>query len=401
MSNPHLIIDWSVISYKQWFRMSSANYDKQTTDEEVLGSSEVADVPKLEQAEFNRNMYLYVQYLVSRFKPSKLIIALDDTPWRNKVYQDYYVKNSTVMKNDEIEQYLIRWDFIHYLLTYHEGIDKWVKKRVTIKELTEMEDSGFVEFIEISDLEEKRQVLYTTLYNHSPRYKKRDKSGWASATKYEEYKRISKGLAYNIANSFNGLAIEAKDAEADDIISVYIKALANKKQAVPAIVVSIDQDIYQLALDYMFFHYYNPNMLAGTSDPYGGFVPLTEKMVRHELKLKVLAGDKSDTIPGCFVTGKKVLLSGDKAEEIILKSDAKEIVSTKVNNDVLQRNMTLIYMDRLPKEIKSRIVDRFKNPIRAKATYSPEHYFVNPLDIKIIKDVAETHALSDNFGVHV
>ena len=362
-----------------------------------MGGANYEPKMKIEASEFARNMYLYVDYLIKRFKPARTIIALDDTPWRNRYFQDYYVKHSTVMRNNEkgLHQYIIMWDSKYHRITFNTGIEKWVMKKLLVAEVAELQETSFDGFTEILDPKDKFKIMYTDLYDHMLRYKKRDKSDWAYSTPYPEFKKISKGLAYNIGRSLNAITVEAKDAEADDIIAVYTKALAKQKSPVSSITVTVDTDLQQLGVDNMFFNWYNPNMLNGKPDPYGGFDNKSTAKLDFEFRTKILAGDISDTIPGTFLIGKKNLLSKAKAEGILLDDNPNKFIRDNVDKDALTRNITLVNLDFIPKSIVKRIVSAFKKPLVADEKYDKEFYHVSGLDLIVNEEVAGSHRLLD------
>lgn len=399
-----LMIDWSVISYKCWHRMKGANYVAQQ---------------KTEKKEFAMNIYLYLSYLVERFQPSETIFAVDSNPnWRVQYYKDWYIKKSTIYYNKETNEYLTEWDFKIHKFSYHETQEIWVKYAQTkakfhdlVIEGEEFKDvkkkdldakvwekfyKGIPDYEKITDLAEKERILYGDLYAHTPRYKKRDKDrNWDYQTSYEEFKKCSFNLAFTCANTFNAKAIHADGAEADDIAAAYCEGRA--KTGKDFILVSVDQDLYQLAMTNMFFKYFNPNGTREAPSHYGVFIPLKVPQVKSDLYTKILLGDKSDTIFATFRTGDRKLLTPKQSEDIMLKSEKPLAEIQKViDRDILIRNTTLVHLKKRPKYIFENIIKAIKEYKTPKETYGPDAFGVTEVQHLTNMTMAREHREYDS-----
>ena len=130
--------------------------------------------------------------------------------------------------------------------------------------------------------------------------------------------------------------------EADDIIAVLCKECFKDSQN---IIISTDKDLHQLLLD-------KNNQQ---------FDPINNKMIiclnpRRELDLKVLTGDKSDTIPAIKPR------AGLATAEGILKQGIEDFLKEEGNEEYknnYHRNRILIDFDYIPKDLITGIINTF------------------------------------------
>jgi len=364
-----LVIDFSVVCYKQWSRKSGSNYEAEFDNE---------------LSEFTMNMYIYILYLVTRFKPTELIFAMDHRPpWRTKVFEDWYIKNSelfqktryieTTGESEPEQEYIAQFDQKTVRYWFHSPSQTWMMKTMIKAHIDKINWDDYI----LIPVEEKRDILYGKLKEHAPRYKKRDNPWDYDTPKYgytnedgsfvPGFIDISNELAEKLAGTFDGIVIGAKGAEADDVIAHYVK---RDKSGQDIVVVSTDQDLYQLYLDNMFFKYFNPNIdEEGHPSQWGGFINLTTEFVTFELRKKLLMGDISDTIAGCsFYTmkkkekvlktncvGKKTAIGWLTDPELKLKDIVKMLEPKS-----FARNRLLIHLDNIPFKINKKIANAFK-----------------------------------------
>lgn len=406
MIRPILLIDWSVISYKCMGKMASANYEPDC---------------KTEKAEFTKNIFEYLYYLKKRFNPHEFIFCVDAYPnWRSKYYKDYYIEKAAVLYNKETGEYIVEWDFKIHKFSYNDTQDVWLKKKLTIKELFELvigKDTKQLEglkkkdydeyvrdlfhagkipgFKAITDLKKKEKIMYTDLYKHMPRYKKRNKEkNWEHDMPYTEFKKISTTLAFTAANTFGAKAICGEGAEADDVIAAY--AVARAKTGRDVICVSVDTDLQQLLMKNQFYKFYNPNMLEGKGNQFGGFVGLDVKVMKYELYKKILSGDSSDTIYATFKKGTRKLLSEEQVINIMLTEDKPlKWAQKNIDRDILVRNTELVHLSKIPKPIFKNIISAIKTYKKPKATYTYKDFNVKKKNLLILDSIAEDHRKYD------
>ena len=139
---------------------------------------------------------------------------------------------------------------------------------------------------------------------------------------------------------------EIKEHEADDYIASFCEKYRNKYKA---IIVSTDQDFFQLADDNI--SVFNPNGGEGTmytpSKIYEKLGVYPDQIVEY----KSLIGDKSDNISGIRGVGPKTaqrILSYGSIKEIMGKgcTDEKFCDILRENEAIINRNMKLISMKR-------------------------------------------------------
>ena len=441
-ASPKLIIDWSVISYKNWFKMGSPNYEPETGNE---------------GREFASNMYLFVLYLTEMFRPIETIFAVDSRPtWRDEVYKDYYVDNMKIAQKFHFEgdgdkaasvrvfekEYIAQFDQKTIRYFYSDEAQKWMMKKMVKADIAQIiwenykpvgledtelrekleldEDEDITQYMEqgsdirqaIDDLnrEKKKDVIYNILKGLTPAYKgtRSTASSWDFSTPKNGYtdesgafipgfRELSNGISETLAGTFGAKVVKADNAEADDVIAHYVK---NDKSGRDIILVSVDSDLHQLYLDSMFFKYWNPNVdEEGKYSQYGGFVDLNKTSVRYNLRKKMLSGDSSDNIFGCGQldpkgNGLKATLVGAKtAEKWLTEFKMKEIVHL-VEKKSLARNRKLIHLDNIPKSVNKTIAKAFK---KAKSPEFVDHeeYGASPLKVLTTRQAAMYRRGSD------
>jgi hypothetical protein len=145
--------------------------------------------------------------------------------------------------------------------------------------------------------------------------------------------------------------IDIESAEADDIIATLVKTYSVQEKI---LIMSGDKDFIQL-------HIW-PNVKQ--------YDPTRKKWVEHSdpeqyLKEHILKGDSGDGVPNvlsegnCFVVGERQKPLTAKRIEKILKTKPEELEATIARN--YYRNSILIDLSNIPDDIKSKVLESYKN----------------------------------------
>ena len=292
---PRVVIDWSVLCYLNWFKMRCKDY--------------VAQSP-LEIEEYARNMASHLLYITELLTPSEMVLALDGPRnWRTPYYEGYY---KTACDFWKIREESSGWYAVIDKVFYHVGKDSFSDKWFVDKLKKDDIDS-----LNLADLEKYTPfiggsapawliALYPeapkTISDHAdieglrlviPKYKgTRSASKWDFETPKDEWRELSRNLAYNIAPAFNARAVQVDWAEGDDIVAAFCMA----EPIIPTVLVSIDSDLRQLCIPCIGLEYYHPKKMR--------FDTPTPAAARFELLCKILGGDDSDNIHGVSMPGK-------------------------------------------------------------------------------------------------
>jgi len=293
--HPRMIVDWSVLAYISWFKMRSPGY--------------IAESP-LEIEEFARNIAEYLLYLVHRFTPSELVLAVDDSKnWRASYYETYYKTAIDFYRvRDESSGWIVVLDSECYHVKQHDATEKWFIDKLTKKEYLELKlddlekYTPFINGIAPEWLIELAPDCPKTVWEHPdadglrlivPKYKgNRGAAKWDFETPKDEWKILTRNLAGNIAPVMTGRAICIDWAEGDDVIAAYCLA----DTVVPTILVSIDSDLRQLCIPCIGLAIYNPKKTKFTTP--------TKEAAQLEILCKILGGDTSDNIAGVSIPGR-------------------------------------------------------------------------------------------------
>ena len=323
---PRMIVDWSVLGYISWFKMRAPDY--------------VAESP-LEIEEFARNIAGHLLYLVNRFTPSELVLAVDDSKnWRAPYYDSYY--------SDAVNFYRVRtepsgWivvvdcEFFH--VHQHDATEKWfvdkMKKAETAAlRLDDLEQyTPFIGGKAPAWLLEEAPDCPPTVWDHPdadglrlvvPRYKgTRGAAKWDFETPKDEFKKLVRNVARSLAPVLGGRSVRVDWAEGDDVIAAFCLA----EPVIPTILVSIDSDLRQLCIPCLGLKIYDPKKAKFTTP--------TREAARLELLCKLLGGDTSDNIAGVPLVGKPPFSSVDWDEVGGVKNGKTTV---KWVREVLQAN---------------------------------------------------------------
>lgn len=181
-------------------------------------------------------------------------------------------------------------------------------------------------------------------YDHFDGYKNNRRQARDKAVvDFEKFFPVFNEFKEEIKETFSTIyTIEHPRSEADDIIAVLVKEQFSSNQNV---IVSTDKDLHQLLID--------KNNKQ--------FDPIKNKIVncinpRRELDIKVITGDKSDTIPAIKPR------TGKATAEAILKKGLDDFLeeNEEVKNNYM-RNRILIDFDFIPKELSNGILKTYND----------------------------------------
>jgi hypothetical protein len=353
-----VVLDWSIISHTIWERMSSPQYEGATD---------------IEIQEFSRNTAEFVFYLYYRFPETDFIFALDapkKTYWRHEILNDYYKKHIVVFHNDTDNSYIFHYNKAYYHITYHEPSAKWYQVKLNKTEYSELASA----YTEVQGVPE-------ALLGFFPKYKKRI-SNWSYETPYDVFKKMSKAIGRNLARTVNGKAILVNGAEADDIAYV----ISDMYPAETLIYVTYDSDWKQIGARHLFTNYLDPRDKRA-------FVAFTSAEALFDIWVKIIAGDKSDTIPGIALEGKSQLLGKTRAEALVREmgtGDIGKYLRRKAERTMLDRNLKLIVLKNSPKELQEAIKKAISLPMTQGKIYQWEDYGLEGLDQIRIQEEAES-----------
>jgi 5'-3' exonuclease len=203
-------------------------------------------------------------------------------------------------------------------------------------------------------------------YQHFSDYKCNRKSARDKAViDFDKFFPIFEEFKNDIRETFSSIyVLEYPRAEADDIIAVLCKEQFKSNQN---IIVSTDKDLHQLLIE-------KNNQQ---------FDPINNKIVncinpQRELDLKIIAGDKSDSIPAIKsrigkATSEVILKHGI---EDFLKKEGKEIQDNYI------RNKILIDFNFIPKDLGKEIINTYCN------------YQIKPIDGLKVMNFFSKHRLN-------
>lgn len=294
--NPVLVIDFNVLAYQNWHKMRSPNYEAKTG---------------IEIQEYSRNLALNLYYLHKRYSPTKSVFCLDAHPnWRNEIYNEFYRYNVDFYKSlEETDTWVINFDHKYYTVHLDPYTEKWNYKKMVKSEiqpfLADHKDSakytyfraGKVPQYILDNYPDAPQTVqehpdWPALEHIIPKYKgQRSDSKWPYETPKEEWRKLTKKAAYNMADIFGAVVAEVPDAEGDDLAAVYIGNLAQELPEQPVILVTVDRDLEQLRI-------FNPNLSIFNPTNMKYFSDRTMEALKYKLICKILGGDGSDNIPG-------------------------------------------------------------------------------------------------------
>ena len=204
-------------------------------------------------------------------------------------------------------------------------------------------------------LQEKENALGNEEYLSAlragfPKYKGDRNKTWDHSTPKDEWHMLRNDLTRRIAKAFGARCIEAKNAEADDIIAW----IANNKAPEDALtIVSVDTDLDQL----------QENQNTVRYDPVKQLFILVEEPT-YAVRIKILKGDTSDKIPSLKIpiTDAKGItkirpVGIKKAQELLEEGNIWEKAVEEKWDGQLEFNTQMIRLTASPSYIRERIQD--------------------------------------------
>lgn len=181
-----------------------------------------------------------------------------------------------------------------------------------------------------------------TIYNRYKEDRKAHKE--ASVVDFEKFYPVFNDFIKDIKETFTTIHVLAVDrTEGDDIVSIVGKHLSKDTNEI--IILSSDKDFNQLLI----------------SKNIKQYDPIKQKFIENinpklNLQLKILTGDKSDSIPSV----KKRF--GVKSAEKVLNEGLGEFLDLPENKDIkanYERNQILIDFNYIPKDIVDKIINNY------------------------------------------
>jgi hypothetical protein len=332
MKQKIVIYDWSLITFAVWSRMGNPQY-KGITD--------------IEEVEFTRNLALDMYYYACRFPEAEHIIAMDAPSkgyWRMPYMEDYYRKHATLLQKEidgELE-YILSYNRSSYEIRFSEVAQKWVQKKLNLSTLAK----------KVLTTYDNVEGIPEYLVEFFPRYKKRV-SNWPYQTSQADFKKLCFSLGVNIAKTMNAKWIRVDRAEADDIA----QAVSELYPSRCLIFVTDDADWKQIASTHMWANFINPKSKQQ-------FVNLDHETSKYDLWVKIIGGDKSDTVPGIALKNGSGLVAQKRAETLVqtLGYDGlKKYLKQNAVTHTLNRNLKLMVLKNCPEDIKEAIKQAILN----------------------------------------
>lgn len=382
-----LLIDYSVLAHICWHKMASPDYEARTD---------------IEQAEFARNLAATIMYYIERFKPEETLFALDGAKyWRYETFDKYYAKHTRVflekrvvpLKEDSSKDsidpitqlvYYLQYDKKTYQLVWHDGAEKYIRTKMKKAEVADM-NVGIHKKV-VTEL--KREDVPYKIMDMFPKYKgNRKESKWDYTTTREEFKLMCVNIAKNLAHTFKARILQTESAEADDIAYLYHQ----QHSAETMIFVTTDSDWHQMLRKGLFLKFYDPRTMD--------WVEKTSEQADIGLAIKIISGDSSDGIAGLCPTEGAALIGAKNAEAMVLEHGVPAVykhLHTIMPEDMLKRNLQLIYLENCPRKVKEEIAEALKkSATTAKDAHKPGDYGMNKKDILGVQASAEEARASD------
>lgn len=383
-NHPRLVIDWSVLMYMNWHKMRAPDYVAET-DKELV--------------EFSRNITAHALYLVHRFRPSELILAVDSTEkpstWRAAVYDSYYSKNVEFWKDmEQPHTWVVSFDRKYYRCSQDQQTELWAFDKLGKDEKIEFTlaiETGSPKYIHWPQgnipawILEQYPEAPRNIWEHPdgqalrelvPTYKgNRKTQRWDYETTKAEMKQLGANLAHNLAPVLGGRAVECAPAEGDDIAALFCLA----EPGTPTILVTIDQDLQQLAIPCSGLQIFNP--VKHTWD-----TP-TADQARYKLAAKILGGDPSDNIAGVILKDREPfspisfnaegLVENGKNAEKWLRTTLQgkkcggdygklwDLLEAEQEAGTYTRNFELVFLGCIPEAVKAKALAAIAAPAEA------------------------------------
>jgi len=332
-----MVTDNSVVSYAAFFEMFTPNYEG-TNEHELV--------------EFTRNYAKRMLYLWHMYKPDKTFVVKDCAGkiWRDDILNDYYYEHAKAWECMKAAQgkhkvKVLMFDGKHYHVRYKPAKKKWERDSRPIKKADV--EAMFLERFENNDYVLQPCEL-DDVFQFTPHYKgnRKDKA-WNANTPKAHYKSHSNRIADSFAPHIGAITLQQDKIEADDL--AYMIRLAYPDDEI--IYITNDSDWQQMGVKYD-SKFYDPS--AHKFHNYFSAVYL------DELWKKLLGGDGSDGVPGCYINDGARPLGDAAAKKKVNEVGADNMLEfMRENADpvTFKRNLTLISLKAGYKFLKSGTFD--------------------------------------------
>lgn len=342
--NRLMLVDWSSLSYHQWWSMNS----EKNRDKYGLQNSEG------ELRIWKNKMIVAMLDLIEMFNPKDIVLAIDGKSWRKEYVKAYYDENAMVYYDDK-NIYTEADNFAYKISKVGEGLYDAIRIKVA--------DYGIFRNLEkkvkLGDLSPvKNKMIWDIMCDGKtpiiPSYKGKRKAGdWPFNTDKNEWQGLKDEFGLNVAKYFRALAIKIDGAEGDDVLYSAVQNLSDKYDSI--VMVTRDSDMLQIDNPKVTFYDHVNDEFSVCKDPKG------------YLLTKILSGDKSDNISGMSLPDKKkpglpkANQLGEAGAANLLKETADLCEQAKSEGWYNQyiRNTNLIDLSYTPKEIQNEIAKHF------------------------------------------
>ncbi len=337
--------------------MHGQNYEAQTSSEVI---------------EFARNFAEIMCFIHTLIQPDKSVLLLDcpgDDCWRHEIYHRYYIqdRNFKVFQNagdDEADgfKYHVTVDGATHLILWSQEMTRYISKKLVKAAVVELQaDESWWE-VPLKDLEENVKEAVDALL---PGYKKGRKVGrWDFETPKTEFKALAAKLAPNFAPLVDGVAIGCDRAEADDLAYAFCRWLDAQEGDNEVVFVTTDSDWQQLGITRDNVSFYNP----ATHD----FVDKTANQMQEAFWVKLLGGDRSDSIPGVMLANGTTKIAETRAAKVVEATGLggmMDYIKAEIDPAALKRNTDLISLKRIPYALVQQCFDKINGAKPAEAKY--------------------------------
>jgi hypothetical protein len=347
-----LVLDQSVL-YQQSIRAINSNTHELKFD----------DLKR----EYAIGYFKKIMWFKTIFNPDLTYFMRDSKPyWRTQVMEDHYNKPGRVRISKAVDSDIYYLNVSHAVRRYSLMEGQWVVKKLTIKEIDEMEPHLPVG---------KHQVpsaAFAKMDREIPGYKKKrglDRKWPFPDDDEDEIKQTERNICKAAAPYLNGVIVERAKLEADDLAAA-VKRVHPHDFITYA---SLDMDWTQLThkhLPDIFFNLYNYQ-----------FEPKTGVLL--DLWLKIFCGDTSDEYKGvtCLSGKKPMFYKKPKIEEHFANGGSSLL--SQIGNDPeltdveeFQRNLTLASFVSSPESVKRAAYNAIKEakPEQPGYEYKPEDF---------------------------
>jgi hypothetical protein len=365
-----VLVDYSVLMHQSWNQIFTDSYEPKC---------------KTEVEEYTRNLSSNLFYLKKLFGDSEMIICMDaDFNWRASFVADYYESRLVIYEDTDCDKptYYYPVDDDIWKVEYQVSMDSWMRGKLRKKaERDDVLSRIYGGDESVSKIENLSIIKSMDLWNKAlkhcvPYYKgQRTLSSFKGTIGKSQWKRLSHDLAPKIASMLDSSVIRVDFAEGDDCIAVATEYFVTRDPNEEVVVVSVDQDLYQLKLIHPNLSYYNPTKHE--------MIAISNELVRFKLFCKMIGGDGSDNIRGVMIDGKnmkEVTWTQDGAikngittvkfidklriedEDVVLSySEINNHLDSVCEDDTFYKNLILVYLRNIPDELRAMIKTKIAN----------------------------------------